>query len=132
MPQTDPEARRVYFRKWYAKNKVRWRAHVKAYRDANRDKYKHNPRKYDEKYKLAKFARIYKLTIDEVKFWLAITSCEICGRSETVVMDHDHVTGVFRGRLCDRCNTGLGMFGDNPDTLETAAKYLRDRTEKKL
>jgi hypothetical protein len=38
--------------------------------------------------------------------------------------DHDHKTGLFRGWLCSGCNTGLGMFRDNPESLRRAALYL--------
>jgi len=40
--------------------------------------------------------------------------------------DHNHATQQPRGLLCSRCNTGLGMFKDNPSLLEIAAGYLRN------
>lgn len=62
--------------------------------------------------------------------------CAICGRkpSRTIVgkqirtrlaLDHNHATGEVRGLLCRTCNVSLGMFGDRPELLEAAAKYLR-------
>lgn len=38
--------------------------------------------------------------------------------------DHCHDTGKFRGLLCTSCNTGIGLFKDNPDILMKAIKYL--------
>lgn len=38
--------------------------------------------------------------------------------------DHDHSSGFFRGVLCNNCNSGLGMFHDNPDLLQKAIDYL--------
>ena len=43
------------------------------------------------------------------------------------VMDHDHTEKTFRGWLCRKCNLGCGNFKDNPELLEKAAKYLRDK-----
>lgn len=49
--------------------------------------------------------------------------CAICGSSQ-VFIDHNHTTGAVRGRLCRKCNTGLGMFLEDPNLLESAKKYL--------
>ena len=40
--------------------------------------------------------------------------------------DHAHDNGSSRGLLCSTCNSGLGMFKDNPTLLELAADYLRN------
>ena len=41
-------------------------------------------------------------------------------------VDHDHITGYFRGLLCGHCNTALGMFKDRPELLRKAADYLEN------
>lgn len=55
--------------------------------------------------------------------------CEICGGpprgKKSLVLDHDHVTGIFRGWLCSPCNMGIGVFGDTPVALAAALAYLR-------
>ena len=56
--------------------------------------------------------------------------CEICGAfgDETrkrLCYDHDHKTGKFRGWICQRCNTALGMVKDNAETLIALAEYLK-------
>lgn len=51
--------------------------------------------------------------------------CAICGRaSERLVVDHDHVTGMVRGLLCDPCNLGIGKLGDTVAALIAATAYL--------
>lgn len=56
--------------------------------------------------------------------------CAICGRTpkpnaRRLAIDHDHETGAVRGLLCYRCNTALGLLGDNVATVTAAADYLR-------
>jgi hypothetical protein len=52
--------------------------------------------------------------------------CAICKRpfDRTPHVDHSHKTGKIRGLLCFHCNSGLGMFGDCMDTMESAINYL--------
>jgi hypothetical protein len=53
--------------------------------------------------------------------------CEACSRprGETRLhLDHDHVTGVFRGWLCRQCNLGLGLLGDNKERVLKILNYL--------
>lgn len=60
--------------------------------------------------------------------------CQICGTDygNRPYVDHDHSCcssdytcgKCFRGLLCPRCNTGLGMFGDNVVSLSNAVTYV--------
>lgn len=45
-------------------------------------------------------------------------------------IDHCHVTGGIRGLLCNRCNSGLGLFDDEPELLVRAARYVEAYREK--
>lgn len=53
--------------------------------------------------------------------------CYICKQPPSIKslhIDHCHKTGTFRGLLCTRCNTGLGLFKDNISIIEEAINYL--------
>jgi len=56
--------------------------------------------------------------------------CMLCGQSpenSRLCVDHCHADGRVRGLLCNRCNTGLGYFLDDPELFDKAAAYLRTR-----
>lgn len=59
--------------------------------------------------------------------------CAICGQPETtrrkgtvmrLAIDHDHLTGKFRGLLCNTCNRAIGLAKEDPGFLFAAARYL--------
>lgn len=53
--------------------------------------------------------------------------CRICSSPPDIrplSIDHCHVTGVVRGLLCGQCNSAVGLMGDDPKRLISAAKYL--------
>lgn len=52
-------------------------------------------------------------------------ACWICRTTKDLVVDHCHDTGAVRGTLCRRCNTGIGMFGDDMALIERAVQYLK-------
>lgn len=54
-------------------------------------------------------------------------TCAICKRLPEKIrlhVDHCHTTGDVRGLLCYSCNTGLGVFRDDPEVLSEAIRYL--------
>jgi hypothetical protein len=51
--------------------------------------------------------------------------CACCGiPTERLVVDHCHITYDIRGLLCDKCNTGIGLLGDNLQGVMRAVHYL--------
>ena len=57
--------------------------------------------------------------------------CAICRAKEPSGsgdwhIDHDHVTGKIRGLLCNRCNLAIGLLQDDPDVMDSAARYVRE------
>ena len=56
--------------------------------------------------------------------------CFICGveagyNNKPLYVDHCHKTKQIRKLLCQHCNSGLGMFKDNPELLSKAAEYVK-------
>lgn len=93
----------------------------------------HNRNKTPERRRAERLWSKYKITSDEYDERLRIQKglCAICRRDDPNTphgfwhVDHDHATGLVRGLLCGRCNTGIGQFQDSPTVLERAARYLR-------
>ena len=54
--------------------------------------------------------------------------CAICGTrewgSKGPNVDHDHRTGRVRGILCKGCNTGIGLFDEDPNRMRLAIRYV--------
>lgn len=78
---------------------------------------------------LAKQRRVLKQLIS-METYIG-TPCNICEcimqrrGYRRAVLDHDHKAGVFRGVLCNNCNTGVGKLGDDIVGLQRAINYLR-------
>lgn len=82
---------------------------------------------------MARRVRLKQLGVTEAQYAAVLlkqgTRCAICQTHQAklkraLAADHDHASGVFRGLLCHRCNTGLGMFLDQPKRLLAAVEYL--------
>ena len=116
----DLGKRREYSRKYYAANAKKQCEKRRGYRAANlemmrerdRKRYAANPERY------RKTKGLPDATRPMPEF------CERnCGRKATS-LDHCHTTGIFRGWLCSRCNTGIGMLGDTLEDLCASVDYL--------
>lgn len=79
----------------------------------------------------------YGISADEYYSLLAAQAggCAACSKppgERRLHVDHDHSCcegngscgKCVRGLLCSQCNTGLGMFNDDPDRLLSAALYV--------
>jgi hypothetical protein len=82
----------------------------------------------------SRLKRSYGITVEQYEemFVTQGKMCKICkadkpgGRTKLFFIDHCHKTQKVRGLLCMRCNTGLGLFMDNPEFLGQAVKYLME------
>ena len=73
-------------------------------------------------------AKHYGVTIEYLR-WLRRkqrNACAICEQSGTrvaLVVDHDHVTNVVRGLLCNSCNSRIAIL-DDTRLLPRAMRYV--------
>ena len=108
--------------------KVCSRARSAAYYAANREKQYEAHRLWvarnPEKVARHKAKSAYGVT-DEQYDSLMESPCAVCGEEFDLVIDHCHLNGATRGRLCSPCNKGLGFFRDDPARLRSAIRYLR-------
>lgn len=82
--------------------------------------------------------RFFKIKYEVMEDLLEAQSgmCKICSISISLDMgrasgiDHCHKSGKIRGILCTNCNTGIGMFFDNPIVMRKAADYIESCVEK--
>lgn len=123
------------------KNKFGFYSYCKECYNAKAKEYYKENRAYYRKYSRDRNLKAYGLTYEELNRLLEEQhgKCAICGadikvvgknKSESVHVDHDHETGLFRGLVCHACNTGLGAFRDDPLILESAIRYLEKSREK--
>lgn len=92
----------------------------------------------EEKKRIWFLRRNYDITIEQYESMLVAQGgvCAICRQPEThrdwrsgkvmwLAVDHDHLTGVIRGLLCNRCNSAIGYLDEQPERLVNAMEYLR-------
>ena len=121
-----------YHRIWRKNNPDKERAKKEKWRKANMEKVnsyqkqkrKENPEVEREK----KYKKLYGITLHEYNkmYEEQKGKCSICGEFlEVLYVDHDHKSGIVRGLLCNKCNTGIGFFKDTISLLESAIHYLK-------
>lgn len=111
------------------------RAHPEIYRTAADRWRRENPEYTEEMNLRTNLDRYYGLTVEEYEAMLVAQDykCAICRQPETALqngklrrlcVDHDHVTGVIRGLLCQKCNHAIGLFADDRELIARAAEYV--------
>jgi len=76
----------------------------------------------------ARLTRNYGLSRDEHRRLLEAQNgvCAVCKlpSRRTLCVDHCHATRQVRGLLCDKCNTALGLLGDDSGRMRAAGAYV--------
>lgn len=124
MPYADPDKEKEYH---------------DNYREDNRQKAKEYARRYNhsDKARNKAYLRNYNITLEDYNRMLEEQGnvCKIClqpeqmlhkGNPKRLCVDHDHITGRVRGLLCQRCNTTLGRYEDNPELMKNLISYLEE------
>jgi hypothetical protein len=115
------------------------RASVKAHHDKEESKNKHREwynRQYRDKARHLNYQKHYGISLDDYNEMLLKQNgvCAICKKHQIksarnhdnyLSVDHCHSTGKIRGLLCNKCNQGLGLFGDSVESLLIAIQYLQ-------
>ncbi len=113
----DREAERAYSRRWRQRNLESVRRRERLYRTKNAAELRAKTRQ-----------RATGYTAEEYRaaFVSQGGRCKLCGETPRGPLhaDHSHQSGEKRGLLCVRCNTGLGLFRDNPVLLARAVQYV--------
>lgn len=111
---------RLKMRKFRAKNPDRVKFINKRWRDKNKEKI----REYNLRNRLGVTKEQWNKAFEYQK-----GLCSICLSEKYLVTDHCHKTGKFRGLLCIRCNTSLGVlewFRNNQEIFSRTMKYLSE------
>lgn len=130
------EELKAYHKKRYEDNKEEMKRQAREHREKNKDEINAKRRaflKTAEGKKKLQVLNIEKsgLTYERYKEELEKQhgSCAICGekgKEKRLVIDHDHTTMLFRGLLCNNCNTMIGLSKDNTETLKAAIRYIEE------
>jgi hypothetical protein len=132
-----PGARAEESRRWRERHpelakeiKQRHRAkNIDRIRELDRETRKTMRQKYPEKEKerLSRYRARQEQKRVEVAGRQRPNVCDVCREQNSIgiCFDHCHITGCFRGWLCDRCNKVLGMVKDSPILLMELSAYLK-------
>ena len=126
-------------RHWRNSNREKSRVQQKAWGDAHKelraayqkkDRIKHRfIRALSRSHFAAKYGNYQKCSATSDELAMVFTGyCKACGVKEgnrKLCIDHCHITGFFRGWLCQTCNRILGLSGDSEQRLLALAAFLK-------
>lgn len=136
-PHEKTEKRKEQKRKYGKRYRASGKGKASAKKYAQSEKGKAKKRAYNattkgkECNRNSELKKNFGITISEFKELICLqhNKCAICNtefeEGKNAHMDHCHESGKNRGILCFTCNAALGMFKDNPKTLQSAIRYLR-------
>lgn len=122
MAWKNQEQRRAYQRDWCKKNRARLAAKKKEY-------YEQNKEWFQEYERNRQLVNTYGITAEQYDRMLLEQGncCKLCKKFTNgpkglrFSVDHCHKSGKIRGILCMECNTRLGWYEKN---IESVKEYL--------
>jgi hypothetical protein len=121
------EERKAY----YEANKKRILAYQEQYREDHRGEHKVYFANYSAKARLSKWDKLFGWVAGAAKkLFDSKVVCDLCGEpfgTEQLLkksIDHNHLTGEYRGVIHCKCNLGISHFNDNPQLLQKAIAYV--------
>lgn len=103
------------------------REHKDTIKARQRKDYNANPNKFRDRARDIKLGKGASAHLHE-QVKLQNNLCAICGNELEVGkgthLDHEHISGKYRGALCNLCNALLGYAKDSKETLLKANLYL--------
>lgn len=123
--------RKKYKSEYFQKNKEKIYQKIKE-RESNYTEEERIERKRKKDNSI--FKARYGISVEEIDaFYITQKGkCYLCNSSFygedglKMTVDHNHCTGKFRSLLCHKCNSALGLFKENIETLKNAIKYLEN------
>jgi hypothetical protein len=83
---------------------------------------------YKRAYEFSRRLKQFDMTREQYDAMVIAQSglCAICDRQlRRPCIDHSRVTGQVRGLLCQDCNGGIGLLGDDFERVKRAVEYLK-------
>lgn len=104
-------------KKWYQDNRERVKAENKNHYHFFREEVKFS-RIF---YKFGMTKEVYLKLLEEQNHL-----CAICQKSsnDTLAVDHNHITGQYRGLLCGKCNMALGLLDEDINRMNNLRSYV--------
>lgn len=129
---------KLYCKNEYQKHKAERQQQSVAYYHKHRKQirlrarllYPKNRVKLNYQTMLSRVKCVYGMDKQEYTRLLAVQKglCMLCNRpslnNRRLDIDHNHVTGVVRGLICNKCNLALGLVNENIPTLKKMVRYL--------
>ena len=133
--ETNKEEILANVKEYYIKNREAILERQGKYQEEHREERTEYNRKYREEnkdiLKNQHLQRTYNITLEYYNKMFEEQNglCLGCYQhqsdlKQSLVVDHDHITGKVRGLLCINCNKSLGQVKDNSEILRRLADYL--------